>query len=186
MNLWELLIIAVGLSMDSFAVSVASGFSIKLLRRRDALKMALFFGGFQAVMPALGWLAGLSFRHYIEGFDHWVAFGLLAFIGGKMVYESFTLAREEKLTDPPCTSLLLVLALATSLDALAVGLSLAVLRSEIVIPALVIGLVTFVICLVGVYLGHRFGHFFESKVEAVGGLILIGIGVSILIQHSGG
>jgi putative Mn2+ efflux pump MntP len=186
MNLWELLIIAVGLSLDAFAVSVASGFSIKLLRRRDALKMAFFFGAFQAIMPALGWLAGISFRHHIEGFDHWVAFGLLAFIGGKMIYEAFALEKEEKLTDPPCTSLLLVLALATSLDALAVGLSLAVLRSEIVVPALVIGLVTFVICLVGVYLGHRFGHFFESKVEAVGGLILIGIGVNILIQHSRG
>jgi putative Mn2+ efflux pump MntP len=185
MEIWVLLVIAVGLSMDAFAVSVASGFSIRPLRPRDALKMALFFGGFQALMPALGWLAGISFRSYIEGFDHWVTFGLLTFVGGKMIYEAFTMEKEERLTEPPCNSLLFVLAVATSLDALAVGLGLAVLKNDIIVPALVIGLVTFVICFIGVYLGHRFGHFFESKVEAVGGVVLIGIGAKILLEHFG-
>jgi putative Mn2+ efflux pump MntP len=148
--------------------------------------MALFFGGFQALMPVLGWLAGQELRPLIQGVDHWVAFGVLSLVGAKMIYEAFSLAEEERLTAPPGIVLLLTLAIATSLDALAVGLSLAVLRVEIALPALVIGVVTFVMTLLGVSLGRRFGHLFESKIEAAGGVVLILIGVKILWEHLAG
>ncbi len=183
MSIITILGIGIGLSMDALAVSVTNGCVIRNLRLRHAFLIAGFFGIFQALMPLIGWAAGLSFSSLIENFDHWVAFGLLASIGGKMVWES--LRRKGKCEERNCLHLptLLLLSLATSIDALAVGLSFAMLEIGIVRPILIIGGITFVICFAGLFLGNRVGHFFENKLELAGGLILIGIGVKILVEH---
>ena len=183
MSLITILFIAVGLAMDAFAVSVASGVTIQRLRIRHALRIALFFGAFQAFMPVVGWLAGLGVREFIASVDHWVAFGLLSFIGAKMIYESRRFGPTEKETDPLNVYVLLVLSIATSIDALAVGLTLSFIASAIIVPVIIIGIVTFVLSFLGVYIGDHFGHFFERKIEVAGGIILISIGVNILIQH---
>lgn len=188
-KLLEILLIALGLSMDAFAVAVASGATMKRLHLPNALKMALFFGGFQALMPVLGWAAGLSLKAYITAWDHWLAFGLLAAIGGKMLYEALKIKEEEECGGPKTcpfdNGTLTVLAIATSIDALAVGLTFSVLQVSIVAPVLVIGLVTFVMSVAGVRLGSVGGHFFEHKMEAVGGVVLIAIGLKILLGHLG-
>ena len=169
--------------MDSLAVAIASGLTIRRTRFQQALRIAVFFGLFQALMPMAGWLAGLSLRGFISGIAHWVAFGLLAVIGGKMIVESF----KEKDAARPAGSLtlpvLLMLSVATSIDALAVGLSLALLKSPIVGPALLIGVVTFSISLLGGLIGSRLGHHCGRRIEALGGLILLAIGVKILATH---
>jgi putative Mn2+ efflux pump MntP len=179
----SILLIAVGLAMDAFAVSIVTGSVYKDLHVKHALRMALSFGGFQAVMPLIGFLAGLSLKNYITHVDHWVAFGLLVFVGGKMVYEAFQIESAEKNRDPSNLLILLALSVATSIDALAVGITLSLLTSAICLAVTLIGLITFGLSFAGVYLGKRFGHFFESRIEVVGGLILIGIGIKILIQH---
>ncbi|MFC1502172.1 manganese efflux pump MntP family protein [bacterium] len=183
MNFLTIVVIAIGLAMDAFAVSVASGFAIRELRIRHALRIAVFFGVFQAVMPIIGWLAGLSLRDWIIHVDHWIAFGLLGFIGIKMIVESSRLDPTRKKTDPLKLIVLLILAVATSIDALVVGLTFAILQVSIFIPILVIGLITFCLSFTGVYIGDHFGHFFERKIEIAGGVILIGIGIKILIEH---
>lgn len=175
--------IAFGLAMDAFAVSIASGITIKHLKIRNALTIATWFGSFQAFMPLIGWLAGLSLRTFISGVDHWIAFGLLNGIGLKMIYESCKVESIERQMNPLNVFVLLVLSVATSIDALAVGLSLSFLKIAIAVPAIVIGTVTFLLTLLGVFVGNRFGHFFEKKIEILGGLILIGIGIKILIEH---
>lgn len=184
MDLVTLTGIAVGLSMDAFAVAIASGCSTKDVKLRQALRMALFFGVFQAVMPVIGWFAGLTFRGLISSFDHWVAFGLLALVGGKMIVEFFQgdKACEEK-TCPMDIPNLFILAVATSIDALAIGLSLSLLNTPIAFPATFIGVVTFVISFAGVYIGKRFGDYLENKMELVGGIVLIAIGVKVLLEH---
>jgi putative Mn2+ efflux pump MntP len=185
----EILLIALGLSMDAFAVAVASGATMKRLHLPDALKMGFFFGGFQALMPVLGWGAGLSMRGFIAGWDHWIAFGLLLGVGGKMLYEAFKMKEEEECGGPKTcpfdTGTLTVLAIATSIDALAVGLTFSLLALSIIGPVLVIGLVTFLMSVAGVKIGSAGGHFFEHKMEAAGGLILIAIGFKILLGHLG-
>lgn len=183
MQLVVILFIAVGLSMDAFAVSIVTGSMYRELKIRHALRMALFFGGFQAVMPILGFLAGLSLKGLISAYDHWIAFGLLVFVGGKMIYESLKIEAAQKNLDPSNLLVLLALSVATSIDALAVGISLSMLTASIVGAAAIIGLVTFALSYTGILIGKRFGHFFESRIEIVGGLILIGIGVKILVQH---
>ena len=182
----ELLMLSVGLAMDAMAVSIASGFALRPLRAWHALKIGLFFGVAQAIMPMLGWLAGKRLAGLISSVDHWVAFGLLVIIGVKMTIEAWR-GDTEKVSDkdPSRSRVLLVLAIATSLDALAVGLSLCLLDQPLVVPSLVIGIVTFCLCYAGVYVGRRFGHIFERKAELLGGLILIGIGVKILVDHIG-
>lgn len=186
LNILVIGFIGFGLAMDAFAVSIANGLAVKVLRIRHAVRIAIFYGTFQAVMPVLGWLAGYGLREIICEIDHWIAFGLLAFIGSKMIYESYRL----EIPDQPCNPLtvyrLLILSFATSIDALAVGLSLSILQAEIVTPALIIGAITFILALTGVFIGNRFGHFFEKKIELVGGLILFGIGIKILIDHLSG
>lgn len=186
LDLPTIVFIASGLAMDAFAVSVASGLAVTKLRVRHALRMAIFFSLFQAFMPVAGWLLGYSFRHEIAAVDHWLAFGLLVAIGGKMIYESLKLEDAENPKDPMSVSVLFVLSVATSIDALAVGLTLTFIKVPIVTPAVIIGLVTFALSYVGVFIGDRFGHFFEKKIEALGGLILIGIGLKILIEHLAG
>ena len=169
--------------MDAFAVSVASGFAIKKLEVHHALRIALFFGAFQAIMPIVGFLAGLRLRNALSQWDHWIAFILLAAIGGKMIYESFKLGSDRKQIDPLRLGVLLLLSIATSIDALAVGASFAFLNITIVAPVIIIGLITFATSFIGVFIGDKFGHIFESKIELIGGLILIAIGTKILLEH---
>jgi len=168
--------------MDAFAVSITSGITIKRLHINHALKIALFFGLFQAFMPIIGWLAGLSLRDYISAIDHWIAFGLLSFIGCKMIYESITVQSNKKEINPLNVYVLLVLSVATSIDALAVGISFAFLKVSIVTPVIIIGTVTFLLSYLGVYIGDRIGHFFENKIEIAGGFLLIGMGIKILVE----
>ncbi len=183
MDIVSILFIALGLSLDAFAVSVSSGVAIRNLKISHALKIAIFFGAFQAIMPLLGWLAGVSVRGVIEKYDHWIAFGILSIIGVKMIYESFKIKPCDECADPLKFYTLLILAIATSIDALAVGTTFAFLDVVIAVPAMIIGLVTFIVSFAGVYIGDRFGHFFENKIEVLGGLCLIGIGIKILIEH---
>lgn len=170
--------------MDAFAVSVCKGLSARSLRGRDALKVGLFFGGFQALMPLIGWLLGRQFEAYITGIDHWIAFILLAFIGGKMVWE--VLFGKEDGTDGSFeTKELLILAVATSIDALAVGITFAFLSVNIWSSIAIIGVTTFCFSVGGTYLGNRVGGKFHEKAELAGGLILIFIGLKILLEHLG-
>jgi len=181
------LIVALGLSMDAFVVSVSNGICIPDLKVRHALRASLAFGFFQFFMPLIGWTLGGAFRGYIEGFDHWIAFALLALVGGKMMIESF------RIKDPSLEiegskgilslKTLLVLAVATSLDALAVGLSYSVLHAPILGPSLLIGVVTFLVSMVGCEFGKRIGAKFERWAEFAGGIVLVGIGIKILIEH---
>ena len=177
-----LLLIALGLSMDAFAVSTACGVQIAVVRYGLVLRVALAFGFFQFAMPVIGWLAGSTFSGWLEAVDHWIAFGLLAIIGAKMLWESF---RDDQAPakDPTRGWNLLVLAVATSIDALAVGLGLAFLNVSIWFPAVVIGIVAAILSAVGAIFGCRLGHRFGVWAERAGGLVLIGIGVRILIQH---
>ncbi|HOE63371.1 MAG TPA: manganese efflux pump MntP family protein [Candidatus Sumerlaeota bacterium] len=181
----SIVIIAFALSLDAFAVSVTNGICIKRLHIRHALRVALSFGIFQAVMPMVGWLAGFGVKSFMDGVDHWIAFGLLTAIGIKMIWESRRLDTEKVCPpDPELGNMqLFMLSIATSIDALAVGLTLPLLSVSIFMPALIIGGITFAVCLFGVYAGNRLGHILESKIEIVGGLILIGIGLKILLEH---
>lgn len=186
-NLFEIITvlgIAVGLAMDAFAVSVASGYTVKNMCSRCALRMAFCFGAFQAFMPLLGYLAGNTLAGYLVEYDHWVAFVLLVLIGGKMIYESFKIEEvEKKVQDPSCPVTLVVLSIATSIDALAVGVTLSLITEHIYITVIVIGLITFFLSYIGYVIGKKMGHFFENKIEIIGGLILIAIGIKILISH---
>ena len=183
MQLFTIIAIAVGLAMDAFAVSIVSGAAYKQLRVKHALRIAVFFGGFQAFMPLIGSLAGLSVKEYIAGYDHWIAFGLLSAVGGKMFYESFKIKPAKQNFDPSNIFILLVLSVATSIDALAIGFTLSFITSSVAAAVITIGLITFVLSYIGVFIGKKFGHFFESKIEVVGGLVLIAIGLKILVQH---
>ena len=176
------ILIAFGLAMDSFSVSITNGLTRKLVKVTDALKVGLFFGFFQAIMPVFGWLAGENVIEFIAGFDHWIAFGLFGFIGCRMIYESIK-KDAKKVISSLSLGMLLMLSIATSIDALAVGLSLSFLKVSIVTPAIAIGLITFFLSVIGMYLGSRFGRIFKNKIEVLGGIILIVIGFNILIEH---
>ncbi len=176
--------IALGLAMDAFAVAIGAGLQLCGATPRQTFRLAWHFGLFQAFMPIIGWLAGRTVAQYIAPVDHWIAFGLLAFIGGKMVYEALRDEGDEaEACDPTKGWRLVLLSIATSIDALAVGLSLALLGVSIWYPALVIGVVAGVLTVVGMELGKRFGALLGRRMEIVGGLILIGIGVKILVEH---
>ena len=186
MHIIMIILIALGLAMDAFAVSISSGITIKRSRFKNALKIALFFGMFQAVMPVFGWLIGYNFIEFISEIDHWLVFGLLSLIGCKMIYES-TRRGSDKKSSTKTTDMniyvLLILSIATSIDAFAVGVSFAFLEIVIVIPVIIIGLITFILSFIGVYIGNKLGHFFENKIGVIGGLILIGIGIKVLVEH---
>ena len=188
MGVIELLHIGVGLSMDAFAVAICKGLCMKRLDVRQALVIALFFGGFQAFMPLVGWALGTQFEQFITPVDHWIAFALLAFIGGKMLWDSFheddegmACAADGKLDLRELT----MLAVATSIDALAVGITFAFLRVDIVLSVGLIGATTFLLSLAGVAVGHRFGARYEKPATIVGGVVLVLIGVKILLEHLG-
>jgi len=183
MPLFQILFIAVGLAMDAFAVSLASGFSLKRSFLFWGCIIALFFGGFQALMPVIGWFCGNLFREYIEKFDHWIAFGLLVIIGIRMIYEAFCSQPEKKLIRPTNLIVLFGLAIATSIDALAVGLSFSLLDTHIFLPALLIGVVTFIISFCGVMLGKSLGVKWGERAHVFGGIVLILIGIKILFEH---
>jgi manganese efflux pump family protein len=181
MDLVTILLIAVGLAMDAFAVSIAKGITVQQHRTRSAFLLALLFGGFQALMPLIGWLAGLGFRDFIMGIDHWMAFFLLALIGAKMIWDA---VKGEDVEDDGLTlSLALTLAVATSIDALMVGLSFAFLEDSIFLPIVVIGIVTFLLSLLGFMFGSTLGKAFGGKIRIIGGVILILIGLRILADH---
>ncbi|MGB7062216.1 MAG: manganese efflux pump MntP family protein [Candidatus Zixiibacteriota bacterium] len=183
MHLVTITFLAFGLAMDAFAVSISSGIAIRNPRIEQALKVAIFFGAFQAIMPVIGWLAGLGLRELIAQVDHWIAFGLLFLIGCRMIYESTKAGSKRRVLNPLSLGVLVLLSVATSIDALAAGVSLAFLKISIVLPIIVIGVVTFILSFLGVFVGDKSGHLFESKAEFVGGLVLIGIGTKILIEH---
>jgi putative Mn2+ efflux pump MntP len=180
----SILLIAIGLSADCFAVALSSSIARQNVSRFQALRVSLTFGLFQALMPVVGWLAGRTVVDFISSYDHWLAFGLLAFIGGKMIWESFREKdSDQKDKDISRGLLLLTLALATSIDALAVGLSFAFLEINIVLASLTIGVTALVISLVGFAVGRKAGSLLGKRAEIVGGVILIGIGVRILVEH---
>ncbi len=184
----ELVLIGVGLSMDAFAVSICKGLAMRKVNKKQAVVIGLFFGGFQALMPFWGWLLGSQFERYITSIDHWIAFILLGVIGGKMMMEAVKKeeAEEIKQMDPPLDlKEMFLLAVATSIDALAVGITFAFLQYPIVEAISVIGVTTFVISIGGVYVGNFFGNKYKSKAEFVGGLILVLIGLRILLTHLG-
>lgn len=179
-----IILIALALGMDAFAVSISCGITIGRMRLRHALLIASFFGGFQGVMPFIGWHAGRGIRRVVADWDHWIAFSLLVAVGIKMIHDASRAHDDERRSDPLNIYVLFVLSIATSIDALAVGFSFSFVDVAIVLPALVIGLITFSMSLVGTYIGSAFGHLFESKIEIVAGLMLIGIGIEIVLQHT--
>jgi len=182
----EVILLSVGLAMDAFSVSVCKGLSMKKIDRRGAFMTALFFGVFQAGMPVVGYLLGSRFTDKIESIDHWIAFILLAFIGGKMIFEALTEKEEEAEGEYHLNyGELTVLAIATSIDALAVGLVFAASKTSIIFPVAMIGMITFALSLAGVVIGHRFGGKFGSKAEIAGGAILIFIGLKLLLEGVG-
>ena len=181
MSLWELLVIAVGLSMDAFAVSVCKGLSVQKVKPKHYLIVAAYFGGFQALMPLLGYLLGVRFEAMVANVDHWIAFVLLGLIGANMVRESR--AGEEKLDDSFTVSTMLLLAIATSIDALAIGVTFAFLGVNIVEAIILIGITTGIISGVGLKIGNVFGSRYKSKAERAGGIVVILMGIKILVQH---
>lgn len=189
MSIWEILLIGLGVSADAFAVSMCKGVEMKKFIFKYALLIALFFGGFQMLMPLIGWAAGTLFEKYITQFDHWIAFGLLLLLGGKMIYDGIFDKDEQKEGEEKPLKLgfltLLVMAIATSIDALAVGVTFAFLKVNIWMAVSIIGATTFAFSLVGVGIGVKVGDKFKNKAEIFGGVILILIGLKILLEHLG-
>ncbi len=183
MDIVTLLLIAIGLAMDAFSVAISNGTTMKKLKFSDALKIGLFFGVFQFGMLYIGNVLGGAFAKYIIAVDHWIAFFLLAFIGGKMFYEAVWGEEEIENSKSLDFKTLTILAIATSIDALAVGVSLATITNNIIFDASIVGIVAFAFSFVGIYIGNKCGNLFGRKAEIVGGIVLVGIGVKILIEH---
>ena len=183
MGLVEIIIIAIGLSMDAFAVSITLGLSVRQLKIKEALIPGIYFGFFQAIMPLIGFFAGTLFASKIQSLDHWIAFVLLAIIGGKMIWESFSEDTKEVNENPFQFTKMLLLAIATSIDALAVGVTFAFFKINIIPTIGIIGLITFCISVAGVRIGNVFGAKFKSKAEFFGGAVLVALGFKILIEH---
>ncbi len=183
MGLIELFILAVGLSMDAMAVAVCKGLSVQKIKARHAIITGLYFGGFQALMPLIGYLLGRQFESYITNIDHWIAFGLLTLIGANMLKESF--GEAEEVNASFSLRAMLPMAIATSIDALAVGVTFAFLKVSIGPAVTFIGVITFALSAVGVFIGHIFGARYKSGAERVGGIVLILMGLKILLEHLG-
>jgi len=178
----EILLISIGLAMDAFAVSICKGLSMKTMNWKKAIIVGLYFGVFQALMPVIGYFLGATFKDLVTQIDHWIAFALLVLIGMSMLKEAFA-KNEENHNDSVDLKTMVILAIATSIDALAVGITFAFLKVNMLIAGLMIGITTFIICAIGVKIGNKFGDKYERKAEVVGGLILILMGIKILLEH---
>ncbi len=184
MNIIEIAVIGVGLAMDALAVSICKGLSMKNLNWKHAIIIASYFGIFQALMPILGYLLGSTFNSFVESVDHWITFGLLTIIGINMIKDSFD-DENEKRNDNIDVKTMLLLAIATSIDALAVGITFAFYNVNLTVAISIIGIITFLLSFLGVELGKKFGDKFQNKAEKMGGCILIIIGLKILLEHLG-
>lgn len=184
MGFVELLLLSVGLGMDAFAVSVCKGISMKKMNWKKVCIIGLYFSGFQALMPVLGYFLGSTFESVISNLDHWIAFGLLAIIGGNMIKDAFS-KECDSFDDDVRFKAMIVLAIATSIDALAVGITFAFLKVNLILAISMIGVITFILAIVGTKVGNRFGDKYEKKAEFVGGVILILLGIKILLEHMG-
>ena len=183
MTIWELIIIAIGLSMDAFAVAVCKGLAVKKVEYKHSAIVGAYFGGFQALMPLIGFLVGMQFQEMITAIDHWISFILLLIIGGNMIKESR--GKDEELDDSFSFKAMFPLAVATSIDALAIGVTFAFLKVNIVWAISLIGVITFILSGIGVKVGNNFGIKYKSKAEMLGGIVLILLGTKILIDHIG-
>ncbi len=183
MSFVEILFVAIGLSLDAFAVSLSIGASGVAPTRRAAVRLSFHFGLFQFLMPVIGWFLGSRVAPYIESYDHWIAFGLLGFVGGHMVWASFFPEHAKNMDDPTRGRMLVLLSVATSIDALAIGLSLAMLSVDVLYPSMVIGIVTFLFSLSGMVFGTKLNERFGQRMMLIGGAVLIVIGVRVLIEH---
>lgn len=189
MDILVLIGIAIGLSIDAFTVSVTNSTIIKNLGLKHGLRMSIFFGFFQMIMPIIGWAAGLTFSQYIQSFDHWIAFSLLALVGGRMIWagvfdnKQSDTANNQNNKDCRHLPTLLVLSIATSIDAMAVGLSFALIKISVIFPSIIIGIITFFMSLTGYFIGKKIGEKLNLKLDIIGGLILIAIGIKIVFDH---
>ena len=185
MGIIEIVLIAVGLAMDAFAVSICKGLSMSKMDWKKALIIALYFALFQGGMPVIGYFLGVGFEESIKFIDHWIAFGLLAFIGGNMIKNALSKKEDDEIDDKVDFKTMIVLAIATSIDALAVGITFAFLNVNIILAVSLIGIITFIISCIGVKLGNVFGDKYEKKAELAGGIVLVLIGLKILLEHLG-
>ena len=186
MGIWEILLIGIALSMDAFAVAVCKGLSVSKIRMKYVMSVGFYFGGFQALMPLIGYFLGAAFKNVITNIDHWIAFILLALIGANMIKESMEKEENDKSSNSNFTfKVMIPLALATSVDALAVGITFSFLRVHIWTAILIIGCTTFLLSIIGFKVGNLFGTKYKSKAEFVGGIILLIIGLKILFEHLG-
>jgi manganese efflux pump family protein len=183
MEILTIILIAIGLSFDTFAVSVSSGLILRKIDFISATRIALTMAVFQALMPVIGWLAGSGIKTYAESFDHWIAFGILALLGGKMIYESFKTDPEDRSFNPMEIKVMIGMAVATSIDALIVGFSFALLDFKILISVGIIGVVTYIVAMLGMLFGKKIGARMGRRMEMLGGVMLILIGLKILIEH---
>ena len=184
MGILEIVLISIGLAMDAFAVAVCKGLSMKKMEWKKAVIVAFYFGGFQALMPAIGFFLGVSFEELVTKVDHWIAFILLGIIGINMIKEAFD-KEKETINDSIDIKTMIVLAIATSIDALAVGITFAFLKVDLLTAVTLIGVITFALSLIGVKIGNKFGDKYERKAELIGGIILILMGLKILLEHLG-
>lgn len=184
MEIYEILLIGIGLAMDAFAVSICKGLSMKKMNWKNVVIIALYFGVFQALMPLIGYFLGMTFESIVTTFDHWVAFALLTLIGGGMIKESFD-DEDDKKNDKVDFKTMVVLAIATSIDALAIGITFAFFDVNIVLAVSIIGIITFIISVLGVKIGNRFGDKYQNKAQLMGGIILVLLGFKILLEHLG-
>ena len=182
MGILEIILLGIGLAMDAFAVSICKGLSMKRMNWKNAMIIAFYFGVFQAIMPAIGYFLGTTFESFVTAIDHWIAFILLSFIGGNMIKESFNSEDEDK-NDRVDFKTMIVLAIATSIDALAVGITFAFFDVNVIVAVSIIGVITFFISLLGVKVGNKFGDKYQNKAELMGGILLVLLGIKILVEH---
>lgn len=183
MKIGELIVLSLGLGMDAFAVSICKGLSMKKMNWKKALIIGLYFGGFQAIMPVLGYSLSKGFENFVTSIDHWIAFILLSIIGGKMVKDAFSPENSENCNEDVGFKTMIVLAIATSIDALAVGITFAFLNVNLILAIALIGSITFFLSMIGTKVGNIFGDRYENKAELLGGVILIFLGIKILLEH---
>ena len=187
MKILEIILIAISLSMDCFAVSISSGGTMKFLDIQNILKMAFMFGFFQGIMPLIGYFAGVKTIRYIESFDHWIAFSILFIIGIKMIYESYKLDDLNSAANRVCPfgfKTLIILSVATSIDALSIGFTFSIIKTSLIMAVSIIAFTSFIMSVIGINIGYKEKHFFENKMEKIAGFILIMLAIKILLSHT--